>query len=101
MSDEVKVKTSKMSNGDCRRLGLQGPGRVTSSHASGISTITYVGPFGFVCPIPRGCLLLTLKMEYLVRFVQYHGSFRKPELEALASLADIDLKILDYSEYVC
>lgn len=40
-------------------------------------------------------------MEYIVRFVQYHESFRKPELEALASLAGIDLEIIDYNEYVC
>lgn len=40
-------------------------------------------------------------MEYLVRFVQVHESFRKPELEALAVLANVNLEFLSYSEYVC
>ena len=35
-------------------------------------------------------------MEYLVRLVQLHESFRRPELEALACLADIELDIVDY-----
>lgn len=39
-------------------------------------------------------------MEFLVRFVQMHESFRKPELEALAILANVDMEIVEYSEYV-
>ena len=41
------------------------------------------------------------QMEYLVRFVQVHESFRKPEVEALAALANFDVDFLDYSECVC
>ncbi|MCJ1269221.1 hypothetical protein MMC22_009110 [Lobaria immixta] len=37
-------------------------------------------------------------MEYLIRFVQVHESFRKPEVEALAALANVDVEFLDYSE---
>jgi len=40
-------------------------------------------------------------MEYLVRFVQVHESFRRSELEALAVLADVNVEVLFYSEYVC
>lgn len=40
-------------------------------------------------------------MEYLIRFVQVHESFRKPEVEALAALAKVDIEFLDYSECVC
>lgn len=35
-------------------------------------------------------------MDFLVRFVQVHESFRKPELEALAELQAIHLKVLQY-----
>ncbi|KAL8933984.1 MAG: hypothetical protein Q9216_006124 [Gyalolechia sp. 2 TL-2023] len=38
-------------------------------------------------------------MEYLVRFAQVHESFRKPELQALADLARIDVEFLEYSQY--
>lgn len=39
-------------------------------------------------------------MDYLVRFVQVHESFRKPEIEALAVLANVDVGLLAYSERV-
>ena len=42
-----------------------------------------------------------LTMEFLVRLIQIHETFRKPELEALAKLANIDLDIIAYSKYVC
>lgn len=42
----------------------------------------------------------TMPLDYLVRFVQAHETFRKPELAALAALAEIDLEFLFYSEYV-
>lgn len=35
-------------------------------------------------------------MEYLIRFSQSHETFRIPEIEALASLAGIDITIVDY-----
>ncbi|KAL9609895.1 MAG: hypothetical protein Q9167_005366 [Letrouitia subvulpina] len=37
-------------------------------------------------------------MEYLVRFVQVHETFRRPELEALADLAGINVEFVDYSK---
>ncbi|KAG8533238.1 uncharacterized protein KY384_002021 [Bacidia gigantensis] len=37
-------------------------------------------------------------MNYLIRFVQVHESFRQPEIEALAALNDIDLKWVFYSK---
>ncbi len=40
-------------------------------------------------------------MEYLVRFVQVHESFRRSELQALAILAKVNVEVLFYSEYVC
>ena len=40
-------------------------------------------------------------MEYLIRFVQMHETFRRPEIQALATLANIDVVFLVYSEYVC
>ena len=39
-------------------------------------------------------------MEYLIRFVQMHETFRKPEIQALATLANMDIEFLVYSEYV-
>ncbi|KAI4232586.1 MAG: hypothetical protein LQ349_004920 [Xanthoria aureola] len=38
-------------------------------------------------------------MDYLVRFVQLHESFRKAELEALADLYGIDMDFLHYDQY--
>jgi len=40
-------------------------------------------------------------MEYLIRLVQVHESFRKAEILALAVLADIKVEIIEYYEYVC
>ena len=40
-------------------------------------------------------------MEYLIRLVQVHESFRRPELEALAVLGNVNVEFLFYSEYVC
>lgn len=39
-------------------------------------------------------------MEYLIRFVQIHETFRKPEIEALAILANVKVEFLSYSENV-
>ncbi|KAI5209656.1 tRNA guanosine-2'-O-methyltransferase [Aureobasidium subglaciale] len=39
-----------------------------------------------------------MTMEYLIRLAQMHETFRKPELEALAVLHNVDLKILEYSD---
>ena len=39
-------------------------------------------------------------MEYLIRFVQVHETFRKPEIEALALLAGITVEWVDYNESV-
>lgn len=39
-------------------------------------------------------------MEYLIRFVQMHETFRRPEAQALATLAGINVEFLVYSEYV-
>lgn len=36
-------------------------------------------------------------MDFLIRFVQAHESFRRPELEALACLADVEFEIIFYS----
>jgi tRNA (guanine10-N2)-methyltransferase len=40
-------------------------------------------------------------MEYLIRFIQTHETFRKPETDALAELAGLDVDWLFYSEEVC
>lgn len=40
-------------------------------------------------------------MEYLLRFAQVHESFRKPEIEALATLTGIDVEFLVYHDHVC
>jgi tRNA G10 N-methylase Trm11 len=39
-------------------------------------------------------------MEYLIRFVQLHETFRKPEITALAELASINIEFLSYLEDV-
>ena len=39
-------------------------------------------------------------MEYMIRFTQIHESFRLAEIESLAVLEGIDLKVLSYSENV-
>lgn len=42
-----------------------------------------------------------ISMEFLIRFVQIHESFRRPEIEALAALIGIDVEFLVYNECVC
>jgi hypothetical protein len=42
----------------------------------------------------------TENMEYLIRLAQMHETFRRPELEALAVLYNVDLEILEYSDEV-
>lgn len=39
-------------------------------------------------------------IEYFVRLVQVHTSFRRAELEALALLAGIDVQIFEYRDEV-
>ena len=39
-------------------------------------------------------------MQFLIRFVQIHETFRKPEIEALALLANVSVDFLHYSENV-
>ena len=39
-------------------------------------------------------------MDFLIRFVQIHETFRKPEIEALAVLANVNLEFLFYTESV-
>lgn len=39
-------------------------------------------------------------MQYLIRFIQTHESFRKPETDALAELAGLDIDWIFYSEDV-
>lgn len=39
-------------------------------------------------------------MEYLIRLVQVHESFRRPEIEAIAMLANVNVEFLYYAESV-
>ena len=39
-------------------------------------------------------------MDFLIRFVQIHETFRKPEIEALAVLASVNVEFLFYTETV-
>jgi len=39
-------------------------------------------------------------MDYLIRFVQLHETFRKPETDALAEIAGMKITWLSYSEEV-
>ena len=39
-------------------------------------------------------------MDFLIRFSQVHESFRKPEIEALAQLFDLEYQWIHYKEYV-
>jgi len=39
-------------------------------------------------------------MDYLIRFAHVHETFRQPELEALAVLANVNLNIIHYSTAV-
>lgn len=36
------------------------------------------------------------KMDFLIKFAQYHESFRQAEIEALAVVEKVDLTILSY-----
>lgn len=36
-------------------------------------------------------------MHFLIRFAQVHESFRLAEIEALATVQGVDLKVLNYS----
>ena len=46
------------------------------------------------------CNYSSFHMEFLLRFVQIHETFRKPEIEALAVVEDINAQFLAYSEIV-
>ena len=39
-------------------------------------------------------------MDYLIRFVQFHENFRKPEIEALAELTNVKIEWVFYSDDV-
>lgn len=39
-------------------------------------------------------------MDYLIRFVQMHETFRKPEIDALAQINNISIEWLSYTEEV-
>lgn len=39
-------------------------------------------------------------MDYLVRFAQTHETFRRPELEACATIAGANIEILSYNQFV-
>jgi tRNA (guanine10-N2)-methyltransferase len=39
-------------------------------------------------------------MEYLIRFAQCHENFRKPEIQALATLVGADIEFLSYNDHV-
>lgn len=39
-------------------------------------------------------------MDYLIRFVQIHETFRRPEIEALAILANVNIEFLSYTQDV-
>ena len=39
-------------------------------------------------------------MEYFIRFAQYHETFRKPEIEALALLNNVKVEFVHYTENV-
>lgn len=45
-------------------------------------------------------IFVLLAMDYLVRFAQLHETFRRPELQACATLAGVDIEIITYNEYV-
>lgn len=40
------------------------------------------------------------KMECVIRFAQSHETFRQAEIEALASLAEVDVEFVLYDKYV-
>lgn len=39
-------------------------------------------------------------MDYLIRFIQTHETFRQPEIEALAELNEVKIEWLSYSHDV-
>ena len=39
-------------------------------------------------------------MEFLIKFAQAHETFRVPEIEALALIEGLEMKIVDYSQDV-
>ena len=45
-------------------------------------------------------IFVSLAMDYLVRFAQLHETFRRPELQACATLAGVDIEFITYNEYV-
>ena len=40
-------------------------------------------------------------MDYLIRFSQSHETFRLPEIQALAVIEGVDLKVVSYSLDAC
>ncbi|KAL2865473.1 uncharacterized protein BJX67DRAFT_373114 [Aspergillus lucknowensis] len=41
---------------------------------------------------------ITRRMEYLIRFAQVHETFRRPEIQALADIANIEVESISYNE---
>ena len=38
-----------------------------------------------------------MKMDYLIRFSQSHETFRLPEIQALALIEGVDMKVISYT----
>ena len=51
--------------------------------------------------MPNSPSIFVVVMDFLIRFVQTHETFRKPEVEALAVLANVNVEFIFYSEIVC
>lgn len=72
----------------------------TISHKlSGFIIVTEYTEIGRSLNVPV-IIIASNQMEYLIRFVQIHESFRKPEVDALAALANVSVEVLFYSECV-
>lgn len=56
--------------------------------------LTSITPLVLAVANPQGH---RAKMEYLLRFIQTHETFRLPEIQALADLEGIPMEVISYS----
>ena len=71
-----------------------------SPHPASNAWSGYLSQHKLTEPNKRPVTETPVRMEYLIRFAQQHESFRLPEIQALATLARIDLEIISYNEHV-
>jgi hypothetical protein len=68
--------------------------KIEGQHVTINLFLTSITPLVLAVANPQGT---RAKMEYLLRFIQTHETFRLPEIQALADLEGIPMEVVSYS----